>query len=87
MSTLTVAPRPLGRIDGEPTLDDVLAGVWVEACRRSSRRVPGVPRRDGAGLRRSRAAGWRLLRGLRRDAQIARAGRRRQFGAMLVIAG
>jgi hypothetical protein len=28
MSTLTVAPRPLGRIGGEPTLDDVLAGVW-----------------------------------------------------------
>jgi hypothetical protein len=28
MSTLTVAPRLLERIGGEPTLDDVLAGVW-----------------------------------------------------------
>jgi hypothetical protein len=28
VNTLAVAPRLLDRVGGEPTLDDVLAGVW-----------------------------------------------------------
>ncbi len=28
MSTLAVAPTLLDRVGGEPTLDDMLAGVW-----------------------------------------------------------
>ena len=28
MSTLAVAPTLLDRVGGEPTLDDLLAGVW-----------------------------------------------------------
>jgi hypothetical protein len=30
VSALAVAPSPLDRVDGEPTLDDLLAGVWRE---------------------------------------------------------
>ena len=28
MSTLTLTPLVLDRVEGEPTLDDLLAGVW-----------------------------------------------------------
>ena len=35
MSTLALAPLVLDRMDGEPTLDDLLAGAWegLSACR------------------------------------------------------
>jgi hypothetical protein len=40
VSTLTLAPLVLGRAQGEPTLDDLLAGVWEGLSVRRAVRCP-----------------------------------------------
>lgn len=40
MSTLTLTPLVLDRVDGEPTLDDLLAGVWEGLSARRAVRCP-----------------------------------------------
>ena len=40
MSTLTLAPLGLDRVEGEPTLDDLLAGVWEGLSARRAVRCP-----------------------------------------------
>ena len=60
MSTLTLTPLVLDRVEGEPTLDDLLAGVWEELSARRAVRCPlctgemeplEVPDRELAGGR------------------------------------
>jgi hypothetical protein len=40
VSTLTLAPLVLDRVEGEPTLDDLLAGVWEGLSARRAVRCP-----------------------------------------------
>jgi hypothetical protein len=40
VSTLTLTPLVLDRVDGEPTLDDLLVGVWEELSARRAVRCP-----------------------------------------------
>ena len=40
MSTLTLTPLVLDRVEGEPTLDDLLAGVWEGLSARRAVRCP-----------------------------------------------
>ena len=40
MSTLTLTPLALDRVEGEPTLDDLLAGVWEGLSARRAVRCP-----------------------------------------------
>ncbi len=40
MTTLALAPEALDRIDGEPTLDDLMMDVWEELSVRRAVRCP-----------------------------------------------
>jgi DnaJ-class molecular chaperone len=40
VSTLTLTPLVLDRVEGEPTLDDLLAGVWEGLSARRAVRCP-----------------------------------------------
>ena len=85
MSTLTLAPLVLDRAQSEPTLDDLLAGVWEGLSVRRAVRCPVCTGEMQPAETADRRVRRRPLPRMRRDARLSST--RPRFAAILEVAG